>query len=178
MRQNYNGIYSTLLPVQEQYSYVFGIVWKHFREKGYDTWVLSRNYLNNTQNKYQNNIEADSNKVLDYLSGEGEIKARYERTIIGEKGFRLSYGVGYEYGHYRNSTYRRIYSGSPIDTEIDYESNLKIGKFSGFGQVSRSFIGSKAWSLIRASCRCKYLFIRNAESSSSAFAHDFQHPMH
>ena len=131
------------LPVQEQYSYVFGIVWKHFREKGYDTWVLSRNYLNNTQYKYQNNIETDSTKVLDYLSGEGEIKARYEGTILGDNGLRVSYGTGYEYGHYRNSTYRRIYSGSPLDTEIDYNTNLKIGKFSAFGQVSRSFLESK-----------------------------------
>jgi hypothetical protein len=131
------------LPVQEQYSYVFGIVWKHYREKGYDTWVLSRNYLNNTQYKYQNNIETDSNKVLDYLSGEGEIKARYEGTILGDNGLRVSYGTGYEYGHYRNSTYRRIYSGSPLDTEIDYNTNLKIGKFSAFGQVSRSFLESK-----------------------------------
>ena len=78
------------IPVQEQYSYVFGIVWKHFRENGYDSWVVSRNYLNNSQYKYQNNIEADSNKILDYLSGEGEIKARYERTIIGDNGFRVS----------------------------------------------------------------------------------------
>ena len=131
------------IPVQEQYSYVFGIVWKHYREKGYDSWIISRNYLNNTQNKYQKNIEADSNKVLDYLSGEGEIKARYERTIIGEQGFRISYGMGYEYGHYRNSTYRRIYSGSPLDTEIDYDTNLKIGKFSAFGQISRSFADSR-----------------------------------
>ena len=131
------------IPVQEQYSYVFGVVWKHFRENGYDTWVLSRNYLNNSQYKYRNNIEADSNKVLDYLSGEGEIKARFERTIIGDRGFRVSYGLGYEYGHYRNSTYRRIYSGSPVDTEIDYDTNLKIGKFSAFGQVSRSFLESK-----------------------------------
>ena len=60
-----------------------GLVCKHFRENGYDTWVLSRNYLNNSQYKYLNNIEADTNKILDYLSGEGEIKARYERTIIG-----------------------------------------------------------------------------------------------
>ena len=35
------------IPVQEQYSYVFGIVLKHYRENGYDSWVLSRNYLNN-----------------------------------------------------------------------------------------------------------------------------------
>ena len=59
------------------------------------------------------------------------------------KGFRVSYGLGYEYGHYRNSTYRRIYSGAPQDTEIDYNTNLKIGKFSAFGQVSRSFLTSR-----------------------------------
>ncbi|MBK8884412.1 MAG: TonB-dependent receptor [Bacteroidales bacterium] len=131
------------IPVQEQYSYVLGVVWKHFRENGYDSWIVSRNYLNNSQYKYENNVKADSNKILDYLSGEGEIKARYERTILGDKGFRLTYGVGYEYGHYRNSTFRRIYSGTPIDTEINYDTNLNIGKYSAFGQVSRSFIESK-----------------------------------
>ena len=73
------------IPVQEQYSYVTGLVFKHYRENGYDTWVLSRNYLNNSQYKYLNNIEADTNKIYDYHSGEGEIKARYERTIIGER---------------------------------------------------------------------------------------------
>ena len=41
-----------------------------------DTWVLSRNYLNNSQYKYFNNVEADTNKMLDYQSGEGEIKAQ------------------------------------------------------------------------------------------------------
>jgi hypothetical protein len=131
------------LPVQEQYSYVFGVVWKHFRENGYDSWIVSRNYLNNYQYKYENNVVADSNKILDYLSGEGEIKARYERTIIGDHGFRATYGLGYEYGHYRNSTYKRIYSGSPLDTEIDYDTNLKIGKFSAFGQLSRSFLENR-----------------------------------
>ena len=40
------------IPVQEQYSYVTGLVYKHYRENGYDTWVLSRNYLNNSQYKY------------------------------------------------------------------------------------------------------------------------------
>ncbi len=131
------------LPVQEQYSYVFGFVWKHFRENGYDSWIISRNYLNNTQNKYQNNIPADSNRILDYLSGEGEMKARYERTILGEKGFRADFGAGMEYGHYRNSTYRRIYLAGQPDNELSYKTNLKIGKFSAYGQLSRSFMGSR-----------------------------------
>lgn len=127
------------IPVQEQYSYVAGLVYKHYRDDGYDTWVLSRNYLNNSQSKYLNNIEADSNRILDYLSGEGEIKVRYERTIIGENGFRLSYGAGYEYAHYRNSTFRRVYFEG-VTNDIIYDTNLKLGKFSAFGQVSKSFL--------------------------------------
>jgi hypothetical protein len=130
------------LPVQEQYSYVFGFVWKHFRKNGFDTWVVSRNYLNNTQYKYEGNIEADSNLVLDYQSGEGEIKGRYERTIIADNGFRFSYGAGYEYAHYRNSTYRKTYSnGAP--QELDYNTNLLFSKFNAFGQISKSLLKDK-----------------------------------
>jgi outer membrane receptor for ferrienterochelin and colicin len=131
------------IPVQEQYSYVTGLVYKHYRDNGFDTWVLSRNYLNNSQYKYLNNVEADTNKTLDYLSGEGEIKARYERTILGDKGLRITYGAGYEYAHYRNSTYKLFYSGSPIATEINYDTNLKFGKYNAFGQVSRSFLDTR-----------------------------------
>lgn len=130
------------IPVQKQYSYVTGLVLKHFRDNGFDTWVVSRNYLNNSQFKYLNNVETDANKILDYLSGEGEIKSRYERTIIGEKGFRLSYGAGYEYAHYRNSSFKLIYSGGKSN-EINYDINLKFGKFSAFGQVSKSYLNEK-----------------------------------
>jgi hypothetical protein len=133
------------IPVQEQYSYVFGLVFKHFRDNGYDTWVLSRNYLNNTQYKYLNNVETDTNKLLDYRSGEGEIKARYERTILGDKGFRLTYGAGYEYAHYRNSSFRRIFLNGPEENEISYDTeiNLTLGKFSAFGQISRAYFDEK-----------------------------------
>ncbi|MCX6301470.1 MAG: TonB-dependent receptor [Bacteroidia bacterium] len=126
------------IPVQEQYSYVTGLVYKHFRKGGYDTWVLSRNYLNNSQYKYAGNVEADTNKILDYLSGEGEIKSRFERTILGDKGLRMNFGAGYEYAHYRNSTFRLIYTGLG-ENEINYDTNLKLGKFSIFGQISRSY---------------------------------------
>jgi len=130
------------IPVQEQYSYTTGIVFKHFRKGGFDTWVLSRNYLNNSQYKYAGNVEADTNKVLDYLSGEGEIKTRFERTVIGDKGLRISFGTGYEYAHYRNSTFRLIYTGLG-ENEINYYTNLKLGKFNAFGQVSKSYFYEK-----------------------------------
>jgi len=130
------------IPVQEQYSYVTGFVLKHFRSNGYDTWVLSRNYLNNTLYKYEYNVEADTNKTLDYKSGEGEIKARYDRTIIGERGFRFNYGAGYEYAHYRNSTFRKVFFNG-AEQLIDYDTDLKFGKYSLNGQVSKSFIDQK-----------------------------------
>jgi hypothetical protein len=130
------------IPVQEQYSYVFGLVLKHFNTNGFSTWVLSRNYLNNTQYKYFNNVESDTNKILDYQSGEGEIKARYERIILDGKGLRISYGGGYEYAHYRNSTFKRIYYGG-VGNDINYETNLKLGKFSVFGQISKSYLDEK-----------------------------------
>jgi hypothetical protein len=130
------------IPVQTQYSYVAGVVMKHFRENGYDTWVLSRNYLNNSQYKYLNNIEIDTNKILDYRSGEGELKARYERVILGESGLRLSYGAGGEYAHYRNSTYKLIYLGN-LRSEINYNTNLKLAKYGFFGQISKSYLKKK-----------------------------------
>jgi hypothetical protein len=130
------------IPVQEQYSYTTGIVYKHFINKGFDTWVLSRNYLNNTQYKYAGNIEADTNRLLDYFSGEGEIKLRFERTIIGDKGLRVNIGAGSEYGHYRNSTYRLFYTGEGVNS-LDYETNLKVGKFGISGQVSNSYLDQK-----------------------------------
>jgi hypothetical protein len=133
------------LPVQEQYSYVFGLVFKHYRDNGFDTWVLSRNYLNNSQLKYVDNVEADSNKLIDYKSGEGEIKARYERTILAASGYRFSYGAGYEYAHYRTSSFRRLFLHGYLDNEISYQSdiNLTLSKFGAFGQVSKSYFGSK-----------------------------------
>ncbi len=130
------------LPVQEQYSYVFGLVLKHYRPNGYDTWVVSRNYLNNLQYKYLGNVQADTNKLLDYLSGEGELKIRYDHTIIGEKGLRLSYGAGYEYAHYRNSTYRKTFIDG-LENELSYDTNLKIGKYSIYGQAGKSYFDEK-----------------------------------
>lgn len=130
------------IPVQEQYSYVLGMVYKHYREKGYDTWVLSRNYLNNLQYKDIGNIKTDSSRIFDYLSGEGEVKSRFERTVLGENGLRINYGAGIDYAHYRNSTYRRIYIAG-AESNIDYDTNLKFLKYGLFAQAGRSLFEEK-----------------------------------
>ncbi len=47
------------LPVNEQWSYTIGAIYKHFWENGLYHVVLSRNMLNNRSYKYINNNETD-----------------------------------------------------------------------------------------------------------------------
>lgn len=129
------------IPVQKQYSYTIGIKYKHFRDNGYDTWIISRNYLNNLQYKYAGNVELDSLKIFDYKSGEGENKFRYERNRQFENGLRLEYGVSYENALYRNSTFQKLFIGSSVQT-INYDSSIRLNQYGAFGQVSKSFFGN------------------------------------
>jgi len=130
------------LPEQQQYSYTFGAVYRHFRTNGSDMVVLSRNYLNNKEIKYQDNIETDANKTLDYTSGEGDIRLRYEGTRVYPNTLRVSFGAGSEMSRYRNDTYRQFFADDAVQTEL-YESDLLFFKFSVFGQVSKSFMDEK-----------------------------------
>ncbi len=131
------------IPTQEQYSYTVGAVYRHFRSNGSDMFVLSRNYLNNTQFKYLNNDDSNpDNKTYDYQSGEGDIRLRYERTVVWPNSLRVSYGAGTEMSRYRNDTFRQFFSGGGLETEL-YNTNLVFFKYAAFGQVSRAFIDEK-----------------------------------
>ncbi|MDX9903256.1 MAG: TonB-dependent receptor [Bacteroidales bacterium] len=131
------------IPTQEQYSYTVGAVYRHFRTNGSDMVVLSRNYLNNTQYKYLNNDDsAPANKIFDYQSGEGDIRLRYERTVVWPGSFRVSYGAGTEMSRYRNDTFRKFFAGEALSTE-EYSTNLVFFKYAAFGQVSRAFLDEK-----------------------------------
>lgn len=96
------------LPTTPQWNYTNGLVWKHFTQKGYWTFVLSRNMLDNKAIKYAGNDDSKpENKILDYQSQEIENKLRIERTLrTGD--FKLTYGGGYEFVKYNNNTFNRI----------------------------------------------------------------------
>ncbi len=123
------------LPVNEQWSYTFGAVYKHYRKKGYDTWVISRNFLNNSAYKYADNNE-DSVKTYDYASTEGENKLRYEHTSR-TNGYKINYGAGINYAKYTNSTFQFIYLESA--GIVDYSTELNVFSWNLFGQVSKSY---------------------------------------
>ena len=127
------------LPENKQWSYTFGLVFKHFYKNGYDTWVLSRNHLNNASYKYYNNIEVDSLKTLDYQSWEGENKFRFEHTSRYDNGLKLNWGINFEQVKYSNSTFSRSFANN-VPYIIDYDSELSFLKWGIFGQVSKGFL--------------------------------------
>ena len=125
------------LPVNEQWSYTIGAVYKHFHQYGFTTVVLSRNMLNNKSFKYLDNVESESNLTYDYNSYESENKLRIEHTT--RKGtFKYNYGAGVDFSRYTNETFQKIYSDEGPDT-ILYDSKVKLFLWNVFGQISKNF---------------------------------------
>lgn len=130
------------LPVNEQWNYTLGVVYKHYREKGYYTLVLSQNKLNNNQYKYRDNVETPENLILDYDSYELETKLRFESHVNSTSGFKFTYGAELQDARYFNQTFRKRYDqGVPFET--DYRSKINFIKYGLFGQVSGDFIANK-----------------------------------
>ncbi|MCX6284598.1 MAG: TonB-dependent receptor [Bacteroidetes bacterium] len=129
------------LPEYYQWSYTIGLVYRHFREKGNDTWVLSRNMLNNEETKYSGNIEVPDSLLLKVKSQEIENKFRYEGvTDLGK--WKISYGGGLEYAKYTNHTYQKLFLRDSLRV-LDYNSTLDLWKYAAFGQVSRDLLDEK-----------------------------------
>ncbi|QKG80439.1 TonB-dependent receptor [Tenuifilum thalassicum] len=125
------------LPVNTQWNYTLGVVYKHYADNGYHTFVVSRNMLNNRQYKFTNNDE-NLPKLLDYTSWEAENKLRYEHDFKWND-FNVNYGAGLEYARYFNSTFRAKFVGDTYLPDT-YETNMDLFKWSMFGQLNRTFL--------------------------------------
>ena len=127
------------IPVNEQWTYTVGAVYRHFRDNNYHTLVLSRNHLNNGAIKYLDNDDSsEDNKMYDFKSEEIETRFRYENNIRLED-FRLNFGANAEYATYLNDTQgRRFYEGQVVD--IRYKTDLNLLKWGLFAQASKKFL--------------------------------------
>lgn len=131
------------VPVNEQWSYTVGAVYKHFANRGSHTLVASRNYLNNLQYKYLNNDDSsEENKIFDYKSTEAENKLRYEYDMMLGK-YGLSMGGGLNFARYTNETLRYIFVEGIGYVNASYNSELNMFSYSLFAQLSRSFINDR-----------------------------------
>ena len=123
------------LPNYNQWSYTIGLVYRHFRKNGNDTWVLSRNMLNNESTKYSGNIESPDSLLFSLKSQEIENKFRYE-GVTDLQNWKITYGAGLEYAKYNNHTYQKLFLRDSVRL-LDYYSTLDLWKYAAFGQVSR-----------------------------------------
>ncbi len=127
------------IPKNEQWTYTVGAVYKHFRENSFQTFVLSRNHLNNSAIKYLDNDDSsEANKTLDYVSEEIESRLRFENTTRLSD-FKLNFGANLDFAKYKNSTeQRRFYEQEIID--LDFDTELDVLKWGVFGHVSHNFL--------------------------------------
>jgi hypothetical protein len=127
------------VPVNNQWNYAIGAVYRHFGKSHTDTWVVSRNMLDNQQVKYAGNDDSDpQNLLLDYTSREIENKLRYERKSRYGK-YDILLGGGAEYAKYSNNTFQKTFALGELLT-VNYESFLDLFKYSAFAQTSRKFL--------------------------------------
>ena len=130
------------LVVNKQWNYTFGVKWDHYGEKGKWAVIASRNMLQNDAFKHYENDESLPRK-FDYSSSEQENKLRIERKITG-KGWKLLYGVAYEYAQYFN--YSNLSEFNPVakDTfQVSYKTNFNLHKYGAFVQSSKNLLSNR-----------------------------------
>ncbi|SFS71660.1 TonB-dependent receptor [Lutibacter maritimus] len=130
------------IPVQEQWNYTVGASYKHFSENSTQQLVLSRNEWENNAKKYFNNTTNPNDLLLQYVSKETENKFRFENTITSKSSYKINMGVGLEDANYSNATFQKFANSNGV-SEIDFSSDLKLFKYSLFGQVSKKYLNSK-----------------------------------
>ncbi len=128
------------IPVNNQWSYTFGTVYKNFFEKGYHTFVYSRNMLDNVLYKYPENDETKA-RILDYYSRESENKLRYELNYrIND--FKFNFGLNTEFAKYLNDTKQDIFiNGESVN--FQYKTDFSMVKYGLSAQVSRKILRDK-----------------------------------
>ena len=129
------------LPENNQWSYTLGAVYKHFRERSYQTLVVSRSQLKNTATKYLDNDESSPNKILDYTSMEVENKIRFENNMRMD-GFKANLGANIDFARYTNTTFQKRYYDENI-LNVNYNTKLDLIKYGLFGQISHEFLAER-----------------------------------
>jgi hypothetical protein len=132
-----NNLYTIAnFPENKQDNYTIGAVYKNYRDKGFSTLVLSRNYLNNRAFKFQDNDESKT-QTLNYQSTEAENKLRFENSSREGK-YKINYGAGIETADYTTNSLQVL----PGGTE-GYISAINFIKYGAFAQVSAPYLADK-----------------------------------
>lgn len=131
-----------ILPINNQWNYTIGAKYEIFKKSGYYTLVVSRSMLNNNIYKYPNNDESLP-RIIDYVSQESENKIRFE-DYNNWNGWKLNYGINYDYVRYYNNTNNRIavpFTVSPTGVIVKtFQTELYFNQWGFFAQLSKRFM--------------------------------------
>ncbi|MCT4614995.1 MAG: TonB-dependent receptor [Marinifilaceae bacterium] len=135
-----NNFLINSIPINSQDNYCFGLKWTHFYEKGFTNFILSRNYLYNKAEKYEDDIKDIENLRLDYNSYEIENKLRVEQNTHFAN-IKIKYGFGIETAKFEVYNYdKRWLANQPLVQ--DYQSKLNILKYFAFLNYSQNIINN------------------------------------
>ncbi len=125
-------LYNTgYIPQGRQYLYTLGARYKYYGRQSVTRMVLSRNYFYNYAEKFRDNVEEESGRLLKYASAEAETKFRLERREYRTKS-NWEYGLSLEHSHHTTDNYS-LYTGrdAVIDT-LQYSGVLGFVRYGGF----------------------------------------------
>lgn len=126
----------SVVPVNKQDNYTVGAVYKNYRERGFSTLVISRNYLNTAADKFQDNDESKL-KTLTYSSKETENKFRFENSSK-EGNYKIDFGVLVETGAYEVENNVLLPTGPEV-----YNSSFNMLKYGAFFQTGSSYFNDR-----------------------------------
>lgn len=135
----------SFIPVNNQWSYAIGGVYKHYGRNSLQTVVLSRNMLNYESYKYPNNDESLP-KNFNYISQEIENKLRYEYTVLFN-GYQLTGSALGEYVKYNNQTTNFFFLDDVVQ-ELNYTTDIGFFQWGASFSMSKSFFGDRLSTVI------------------------------
>ncbi len=138
-------------PLINQTSYTIGATLKRLQKNGYWNLSLSRNLLNNSAKKYEDNQNPSPlTRTLDLNSQEAENKLRFDLTRnIGD--WTISSGLTAQWIQFDNNLFQVIQdikidsTGNPTSTPIRFEteSNIAFLRYGGFIQAGRRLFNNR-----------------------------------
>ena len=138
-----NQFVLSAVPEVKQRTYVIGARYRHFTQNGYQTAVVSRNFLRNEEIKYFNNDASDLDNLLwDYVADEVESKVRVENAYFNG-GFQFNAGAGLQNAIYKNSTSNKGALPDGTITRRIYNTDLNFNRFSLFTSASLRLFDDK-----------------------------------
>lgn len=132
-------------PLIEQNSYTTGITLRRRIDQGFWNLALSRNYLDNRLDKFEDATNPqESERTLKVRSTETENKIRFDFNKVLD-GFKYSAGITVQYVAFQNNNFSIIQKEirNPDNTVVqpaviyDYQSNLDFVKGGVFIQASK-----------------------------------------